>query len=466
VSIKLANKRVNDFKDKYGDRALELACHAALPVAFNIELLHLLRINFFVDTSADRSDDTEFQLLLSPLCREIDEGLYEIEPEIRDILLETLQPIENGERVKDVASLLKQYIDRDNPWKDRVELQRAQQLTALNILDRAKSREWLGKLNKSEIDPEDLDWYVAMYKDIDRQNEIADFANIEEDLKSSSTYLDLSKRGLFSIPPKIMKRTDLESLDLSGNNIVEIPEAIGKLTNLTRLDLDRNQITSVPEAIGKLTNLTTLYLYKNQIDSLPEAIGKLTNLTGLGISNNQITIVPEAIGNLTNLTELYLDNNQIAILPKAIGNLTNLIHLSLDANHIAIRPEWIDKLTNLTKLSISNLQSTNPEWIANLTNLTHLWLDDNKIVTIPEWIANLTNLTHLSLTDNQITEIPQWLRSLKQLEKLDLRNNSLPIPPEIYGSTDIDEDPPVDAKVILDFYFNSLAPAQSMETDN
>jgi formylglycine-generating enzyme required for sulfatase activity len=174
VSIKLAKKRVSDFQLKYGDRALELAYHAALPVAFNAELLHLLRINFFVDTAVDLPYDTEFQLLLSPLCREIDEDLYEIEPEIRDILLGRLQPIDNGARVRDVASLLKQYIDRYTPWHDRKELQRAQQLTAFNILDRAKCREWLGK-NKLQLEiAGERDWYIAMNQDIDRQNKITD----------------------------------------------------------------------------------------------------------------------------------------------------------------------------------------------------------------------------------------------------------------------------------------------------
>jgi hypothetical protein len=62
--------------------------------------------------------------------------LYEIEPEIRDILLQS----DNGERLRDVASL-QQYVDVDPRWRDRVELQRAQQLTALNILDPAKYKE-------------------------------------------------------------------------------------------------------------------------------------------------------------------------------------------------------------------------------------------------------------------------------------------------------------------------------------
>ena len=90
MAIELAQRRVNEFRQRggdYGETALHLAYHAALPVALNAELLHLFRINFFLDPPEILPYTAEFEFLLSPLCREIDEGLYEIEPEIRDVLL-------------------------------------------------------------------------------------------------------------------------------------------------------------------------------------------------------------------------------------------------------------------------------------------------------------------------------------------------------------------------------------------
>jgi Effector-associated domain 7 len=170
MSVVLAEKRIGDFERKYGEVALQLAYHAALPVALNADLLHLLRINFFLDPPKSLPYTAEFELLLSPLCREIDEGLYEIEPEIRDILLQGLYSIDRGQRVKDVATLLWQYIDRDAVWIDRVELERAQQLTVLNFLNPAKAKEYLAE-GDAEIDDgkiADRDWYVAMRQEIDR----------------------------------------------------------------------------------------------------------------------------------------------------------------------------------------------------------------------------------------------------------------------------------------------------------
>jgi hypothetical protein len=182
MSSTLAEKRVNDFKHKYGEVALQLAYHAALPVALNADLLHLLRINFFLDPPAALLYTAEFELLLSPLCREIDEGLYEIEPEIRDILLQGLCSLDRGQRIKDVATLLWQYMDRDAVWIDRVELERAQQLTVLNFLDPAQAKDYLAEGDATIDDGKiaERDWYVAMRQEIDRYSSPIEEEETEE----------------------------------------------------------------------------------------------------------------------------------------------------------------------------------------------------------------------------------------------------------------------------------------------
>jgi Effector-associated domain 10 len=171
MAIDLAQRRVNDFQQRcgrYGETALHLAYHAALPVALNAELLHLLRINFFLDPPEPLPSTVEFEFLLSPLCREIDEGLYEIEPEIRDRLLAGLSQTYPTERTRDIATLLWQYIDHHSPWSDRVELERAQQLTALNFLNPQKAQQWLAEV-ETEVSQGQVaarEWYVAMRQEI------------------------------------------------------------------------------------------------------------------------------------------------------------------------------------------------------------------------------------------------------------------------------------------------------------
>jgi formylglycine-generating enzyme required for sulfatase activity len=188
--IELAQKRVKDFEKNHGEVALQLAFHAALPVAFSADLLHLLRINFFLDPPKVLSYTAEFELLLSPLCEEIGEGLYEIKPEIRKILLKKLYLLDQGIRLKEVASLLWQYLDRYSPWNDRVELERAQQLTALNFLDPIKAQSWLTMVEAKIADGQavERDWYIAMREEIDRQSQSIESPEIVSIVNDSQTF--------------------------------------------------------------------------------------------------------------------------------------------------------------------------------------------------------------------------------------------------------------------------------------
>jgi hypothetical protein len=185
MASELAQRRVNDFRQRcgeYSEAALHLAYHAALPVALNAELLHLLRINFFLDPPEPLPYTVEFEFLLSPLCREIDEGLYEIEPEIRDVLLAGLTQTYDAQRSRDIATLLWQYVDHHSPWADRMELERAQQLTALNFLDPEKAQQWLAKVetNMSKGRGAAREWFVAMRQDIENQAQLLQDSTSEE----------------------------------------------------------------------------------------------------------------------------------------------------------------------------------------------------------------------------------------------------------------------------------------------
>ncbi|AFZ15529.1 hypothetical protein Cri9333_4754 (plasmid) [Crinalium epipsammum PCC 9333] len=178
-SSKLVERRLNDFRrrcSEYGDTAVKLAYHAALPVALNPELLHFLRINFFLDPPTSLPYTVEFEFLTSGMCREIDDDLYEIEPEIRNVLLQRLRQEYGLERIRDVATLLWQYIEHHSPWTTRNELERAQQLTALNFLDPVKAKQWLDKAetNASHTAGADREWFIAMRQEIQQLHDISD----------------------------------------------------------------------------------------------------------------------------------------------------------------------------------------------------------------------------------------------------------------------------------------------------
>jgi Leucine-rich repeat (LRR) protein len=104
---------------------------------------------------------------------------------------------------------------------------------------------------------------------------------------ASSGVLDLSGKGLTSIPADVFTRTDLEYLDLSGNRLTGAPQSqIGQLKNLTFLDLSDNALTGLPAELGKLSKLETLDASNNNLTGLPMEIGNLTQLRLLDVSGN------------------------------------------------------------------------------------------------------------------------------------------------------------------------------------
>jgi internalin A len=167
---------------------------------------------------------------------------------------------------------------------------------------------------------------------------------IEKAAKDRSTYLDLSSKGLTSIPTEIIQLTNLSRLYLDNNLLTNLPAEIIRLANLSRLDLNNNRLTNLPAEIIQLTNLRRLDLDNNQLTNLPTEIGQLNNLVTLSLNDNQLINLPAEIGQLTNLSRLDLNNNQLTNLPAEIGQLNNLIILSLDSNYfLSIPPEIREK---------------------------------------------------------------------------------------------------------------------------
>ncbi|MDZ7952623.1 COR domain-containing protein [Nostoc sp. DedQUE09] len=256
-------------------------------------------------------------------------------------------------------------------------------------------------------------------------------------------------------------RDKVTELDLSGKGLTTLPEEIGQLTNLRSLDLGWNQLSSLPAEIGQLTNLQMLNLPSNQLSSLPKEIIQLTNLQKLYLFSNQLSSLPKEIIQLTNLQTLNLRSNQLSSLPKEIIQLINLQTLYLGSNPLSSLPPEIIQLTNLQKLYLFNNQlSSLPPEIIQLTNLQKLYLFSNQLSSLPPEIVQLTNLQTLDLRYNQLSSLPKEIVQLVNLQLLDLRWNPVPIPPEILGPKNSYKDPG-DVNEILDFYFRVQDPAET-----
>jgi Leucine-rich repeat (LRR) protein len=274
-------------------------------------------------------------------------------------------------------------------------------------------------------------------------------------------WLDLGSNQLSSLPPEIVQLTNLQLLGLHNNQLSSLLPEIFQLTNLQYLDLSSNQLSSLPPEIVQLTNLQYLDLRSNQLSTLPPEIVQLTNLQSLDLRSNQLSTLPPEIVQLTNLQSLDLRSNQLSTLPPEIAQLTNLQSLHLSSNQLSSLPPEIVQLTNLQSLHLSSNQlSSLPREIVQLTNLQSLHLSSNQLSSLPPEIVQLTNLQFLHLRSNQLSSLPREIRQLSNLKKLDLRRNPVPIPPEILGSKAYYEDPG-DVNEILDFYFRVQDPAET-----
>ena len=139
-------QRARSFARRFGERHVRLALHGAVPMGLTPELLHLIRINFAPDTPWIAEAD----LLLSPLCRDVGGGFFEIDAELRGLLLEELQgdPDLGQRRLDDVAGFLGAWADRmegasgDPEWKNFIE---GQSLTALSYRSPEQAAEALAR---------------------------------------------------------------------------------------------------------------------------------------------------------------------------------------------------------------------------------------------------------------------------------------------------------------------------------
>lgn len=157
--------------------SVELACHAALPVAVDAGFLNLLRVNFFLDPPIVLPYEAEAALLLSPLCRELGEGLYEVDPLLRPALLASLVARFGPDRVARVALLLERYSEQTPAWQALPELDHAQRLTALSHLDPAAATDWLDRARAvagAGPNPLAREWFVAMRARLRDQSKAAD----------------------------------------------------------------------------------------------------------------------------------------------------------------------------------------------------------------------------------------------------------------------------------------------------
>ncbi|MEU8240931.1 type VII secretion protein EccCb [Actinoplanes missouriensis] len=184
--------------------ALDLACHAAVPAVLDVGLLHLLRINFFVDPPTVLGHDVEAELLNSALFAPAGPGLYQVDPQLRGLLLAGLDAAYGVDRLRKVALLLEQYTNQADPWQPR-ELEYAQRLTALSIVEPSRAADWLANAQQEAAGRETFgqDWFVAMRERLtESPGDMAEtYARLLDQRPSPDTVRALGQLGLLPGAP-------------------------------------------------------------------------------------------------------------------------------------------------------------------------------------------------------------------------------------------------------------------------
>jgi hypothetical protein len=172
-------KRIQTFERRFGKKHLFFAYHAAFPLALTPDLLQCLWANFRCNTRGEVLDIpwvVTNDFLLSGLCEEVGEELYEMDAEIRDLLLERLQGEENFQqkRIQELSSFLLAYADPllNNSDRDLRDFGQAQRWTALAYSQPEKTaRELALELSKT-------------YQDEKNREDILRISEIVETLKN------------------------------------------------------------------------------------------------------------------------------------------------------------------------------------------------------------------------------------------------------------------------------------------
>ena len=91
---------------------------------------------------------------------------------------------------------------------------------------------------------------------------------VAEKQEEAPSKINLTNKGLTTIPDWVLKRTDLKELILEGNHFSDLPEALEQLSQLEVLKLDHNPFAKIPDVIFKLKNLKHLSFH-GTIDAEP-----------------------------------------------------------------------------------------------------------------------------------------------------------------------------------------------------
>ncbi|MEL6637519.1 MAG: leucine-rich repeat domain-containing protein [Bacteroidota bacterium] len=387
--------RIDSFRQRfarlgYGEGHFIFACHAAFPIALTADLLYQLWVNFKTYPDADQTERgidalAVSDVLLSGLCRDTGQGIFEMDLPTRAHLLAQLEadPRFGPTRQNELAVFLYQYTDRIAPQKHAPAFVEAQRWAALATLAPQRAAEELQAVLSEKI-------RSGQEGDILRlRNLLESYANQEAGLERLLHYSKGLKAAIFEMDPTIIQNemqlaeVQLLPVEATGEEAneagvfhlplpselreqIDLPDAEpptptteadrriaeARRTRATSLDLSRLELEAIPPEVFELDQLRSLDLFINKITRIPPQIAQLRQLEELLISSNPIQQLPMELAKLSQLRVFKLENGQLDRFPEVLLQLPNIKRVSLDNNDIPYAPEAIAKLEKLQLLDL------------------------------------------------------------------------------------------------------------------
>ncbi len=143
------DERLHQFLDEHKEDSWQwhLALHSAFPIAFTADLLFKLLVNFPLEKDGKPLTLKNHHLIvsdliLSPLCFDIGQGIFEFHPEIREVLHDELTQ-KHRRSIFKLANFLRFYIE-ENPTKSPTEVYRnVQRFEAAKIIDQNQAASFI-----------------------------------------------------------------------------------------------------------------------------------------------------------------------------------------------------------------------------------------------------------------------------------------------------------------------------------
>jgi len=267
-------------------------------------------------------------------------------------------------------------------------------------------------------------------------------------LPASVKSLDLSDKGLKSLPTEVEQFFNLVEIDIGSNpdlDLVQSFEVLGKLKSLKTLWLTDSKISDIPVQIALLKSLEELWLNDNIFSQVPNSIKSLENLKYVSFFSNNISklnlrkgdfpklnqinlcynrfnIFPTELSILPQLKRIVIWGDSMTTIPRSIKGLRRIEEINMELNYVSMFPKEVSKLKHLKKLTLwsNNLTEKGIMPLYKLKRLEVLDIRQNSIKYISPKIKRLTGLSDLTLSSNPLSKLPAELRQLKAMHQLGL----------------------------------------------